>query len=99
MVSPGPYDPLDAPAPPRSRGLTALPPPRTVRRPPMGKKLKKSKDEASAPFAAAPETAPAAEAPPPPAASTAPLPLTHLPAADLGAFFELSFPDKRLLEL
>jgi hypothetical protein len=65
----------------------------------MGKKLKKPKDEASAAPAPAPENPPAAEGPTPPAPSTAPLPLTDLPAADLGAFFELSFPDKRLVEL
>src|SRR5205823_3795416 len=31
--------------------------------------------------------------------SSAPLPLTDLSAADLGAFFELCFPDKRLVAL
>ncbi|HWE22634.1 MAG TPA: hypothetical protein VG496_01725 [Myxococcales bacterium] len=34
-----------------------------------------------------------------PPISSAPLPLVDLPAADLGAFFELCFPDKRLIEL
>src|SRR5256885_14287536 len=38
-------------------------------------------------------------APAPPALSTAPLPLDGLSAGDLGAFFELTFPDKRLLAL
>src|SRR5437764_1194345 len=37
--------------------------------------------------------------PEPPPIASAPLPLTELSAADLGAFFELSFPDKRLIEL
>lgn len=36
---------------------------------------------------------------PQPEPSTAPLPLLALPAQFLGAFFELCFPDKRLLEL
>jgi hypothetical protein len=44
---------------------------------------------------------PADEAPPaePPKVSSAPLPLRDLPAEFLGAFFELTFPDKRLIEL
>src|SRR5438067_10463795 len=65
----------------------------------MGKKTKKampSADTAQAP----PDPPPTATAPPePPPISSAPLPLTELSAADLGAFFELSFPDKRLIEL
>jgi Txe/YoeB family toxin of Txe-Axe toxin-antitoxin module len=44
-----------------------------------------------------PSTGAAGQAPPPP--SGAPLPLVDLSAADLGAFFELTFPDKRLLAL
>jgi hypothetical protein len=56
----------------------------------MGSK-KKSKEVGAAP--------PPASAPELPPLSTAPLPLPDLPAADLGAFFELAFPDKRLLEL
>src|SRR5438309_5318838 len=43
-------------------------------------------------------SAPAAETAPPPI-SSAPLSLVDLPAGDLGAFFELCFPDKRLIEL
>src|SRR5690348_8709609 len=69
----------------------------------MGKKLKKRKDEPDAPPAPVADETPAAAAeqgtPPAPAPSAAPLPLTVLPAADLGAFFELCFPDKRLVEL
>lgn len=42
--------------------------------------------------AAAPEISP-------PPISSAPLSLVDLPAADLGAFFELCFPDKRLIAL
>ncbi|MFL5309956.1 MAG: hypothetical protein ACJ79H_05815 [Myxococcales bacterium] len=37
--------------------------------------------------------------PAPPPISSAPLPLLDLPAPDLGAFFELCFPDKRLIDL
>lgn len=68
----------------------------------MGKK-KKEKQAADAPAAEA--TAPAAappdgKAPPEPAQpSSAPLPLAALPPDFLGAFFELCFPDKRLVEL
>jgi Txe/YoeB family toxin of Txe-Axe toxin-antitoxin module len=39
------------------------------------------------------------ESPSLPPISSAPLPLVDLPAADLGAFFELCFHDKRLIEL
>jgi hypothetical protein len=35
----------------------------------------------------------------PPPISSSPLPLVDLPPADLGAFFELCFPDKRLIQL
>src|SRR5712691_12388414 len=64
----------------------------------MGKKAKNK--AASSEAAPAPETAPAPagtpERPPP---SSAPLRLERLAAADLGAFFELCFPDQRLIEL
>jgi hypothetical protein len=78
----------------------------------MGKKAKKkaeatSDGEAPLPLPgegatpAQPEGAPgsAEGAPEPAALSTAPLPLETLSAADLGALFELTFPDKRLLAL
>jgi len=73
----------------------------------MGKKAKK-KAEASAGAEASPPTSgegaipaePASGAPAAaPALSTAALPLHSLSAGDLGAFFELTFPDKRLLAL
>jgi Txe/YoeB family toxin of Txe-Axe toxin-antitoxin module len=65
----------------------------------MGKKTKKSAapaETASAPATEAPSPTPAPEPPP---ISAAPLPLADLAAADLGGFFELCFPDKRLVEL
>src|SRR3954471_3740835 len=77
----------------------------------MGKKAKKKADRTSdgeAPLPPPGEGATLAEpveAPGPaegavgPALSTAPLPLDSLAAAELGAFFELTFPDKRLLAL
>jgi len=63
--------------------------------------------DADSPAAAPDADSPAAEvsAPgasaqtPPPPISSAPLPLLDLPPADLGAFFELCFPDKRLIQL
>jgi Txe/YoeB family toxin of Txe-Axe toxin-antitoxin module len=77
----------------------------------MGKKAKKKaeatsdgevpapapEEGATSPQAAAgPPSQDTAQAPPP---SAAPLPLESLSAADLGAFFELTFPDRRLLAL
>src|SRR5438128_796016 len=61
----------------------------------------------SAPTAPPSPTAPPTPAAPPPSTSdagpppisSAPLPLLDLSAGDLGAFFELCFPDKRLIEL
>ena len=79
---------------------------------PMGKKAKKNPEPTSdgkAPVPLPEEGAIQAEpgvasaaaegGPVPPALSAAPLPLESLSAADLGAFFELTFPDKRLLAL
>src|SRR2546423_15285372 len=78
----------------------------------MGKKAKKNPEPTSdgkAPVPLPEEGAIQAEpgvasaaaegGPVPPALSPAPLPLESLSAADLGAFFELTFPDKRLLAL
>src|SRR5437764_2470334 len=78
----------------------------------MGKKAKKKPEATSdgeaplppsgvGPTPNQPESAPPAVegAAAPPALSTATLPLETLSAADLGAFFELTFPDKRLLGL
>jgi hypothetical protein len=80
----------------------------------MGKKAKKRSDAETAtaappsddrapappePEAAAAQPAPAGGAAEPPPVSNAPLPLDSFPGADLGAFFELTFPDKRLLSL
>src|SRR5216683_1213605 len=62
----------------------------------MGKKKKKTSESTSTP--PAPSRQPAAESAPPPI-SSARLPLLDLSPGDLGAFFELCFPDKRLLEL
>jgi len=65
----------------------------------MGKKNKKG-DAASTSTAASTEASSStATGPQLPPISPAPLPLLDLPAADLGAFFELCFPDKRLVEL
>ena len=77
----------------------------------MGKKNKKRAAEAEAtsgnvpppsvpaePAATSGPGAPAPESAPPPL-SSAPLPLLGLAAGDLGAFFELCFPDKRLVAL
>jgi hypothetical protein len=76
----------------------------------MGKKNKKretaatSEPVAAANVASTPAPDPAASAasasePALPPISAAALPLLELSAADLGAFFELCFPDKRLVEL
>ena len=67
----------------------------------MGKKTKKATPSAEIAPAPAPDSpAPTPAQPPePPPISQAPLPLTELSAGDLGAFFELCFPDKRLLAL
>jgi Txe/YoeB family toxin of Txe-Axe toxin-antitoxin module len=76
----------------------------------MGKKNKKretaatSEPAAAANVASTPAADPAAGAASPtepalPPISAAALPLLELSAADLGAFFELCFPDKRLVEL
>src|SRR5216684_853948 len=61
----------------------------------MGKKKKTSESTSTPP---APSRQPASESAPPPI-SSAPLPLLDLSPGDLGAFFELCFPDKRLLAL
>src|SRR5256886_9141666 len=78
----------------------------------VGKKAKKKPEATSAGEAPVPDPGegatlaqpegapgPAEGAAGPPALSAAPLPLDGLPAPDLGAFFELTFPDKRLLAL
>src|SRR5438270_9397999 len=78
----------------------------------MGKKNKKRESTSnslptatatpnSLPTATATATATATPTPTatPPPISSAPLPLLDLPPADLGAFFELCFPDKRLVAL
>jgi hypothetical protein len=67
----------------------------------MGKKTKKSTPSAEIAPAPTPDSpAPAPAQPPePPPISQAPLPLTELSAGDLGAFYELCFPDKRLIAL
>src|SRR6266849_1507599 len=62
----------------------------------MGKKKKKTSESTSTP--PAPSRQPPAESAPPPL-SSARLPLLDLSSGDLGAFFELCFPDKRLLAL
>src|SRR5947209_2215570 len=72
---------------------------------PVAKDKKKDRVEKDAgkPAEAPPAQAPAGEEGVPPKAelplSSAPLDLKALPADFLGAFFELAFPDKRLLEL
>src|SRR3989442_9569363 len=76
----------------------------------MGKKNKQrastSPSTPSPPPSSSPTATPSPAAPPtstgdagPPPISSAPLPLLDLSAGDLGAFFELCFPDKRLVEL
>ena len=78
----------------------------------VGKKAKKKPEATSAGEAPVPDPGegatlaqpegapgPAEGAAGPPALSAAPLPLDGLPAPDLGAFFELTFPDQRLLAL
>jgi Txe/YoeB family toxin of Txe-Axe toxin-antitoxin module len=81
----------------------------------MGKKKREADATATAEATAAAESAAPADAeradppeasaaagpesPSLPPISSAPLPLVDLPAPDLGAFFELCFPDKRLIEL
>jgi len=61
----------------------------------MGKKAKNKAEPSSEGEALPPLPAEGAA----PVLSTAPLPLDTLSPADLGAFFELTFPDKRLLAL
>src|SRR5438445_13447990 len=76
----------------------------------MGKKNKQrpstSPSTPTPPPSSSPTAPPTPAAPPtstsdagPPPISSAPLPLLDLSAGDLGAFFELCFPDKRLIEL
>src|SRR5437868_13761011 len=66
----------------------------------MGKKNKKRESTPSSlPNSPSPSTSPSPSHSPPPPISSAPLPLLDLPAADLGAFFELCFPDERLIAL
>ncbi|TMB03693.1 MAG: hypothetical protein E6J64_14330, partial [Deltaproteobacteria bacterium] len=74
----------------------------------MGKKNKQrpSTSPSTPPPTSSPTATPTPAAPPtstsdtgPPPISSAPLPLLDLSAGDLGAFFELCFPDKRLIEL
>src|SRR3989440_12869219 len=68
----------------------------------MGKKTKKKEAPTSGATSPSTPDSPPADAQPqpaPPPLSSAALPLIDLPGADLGAFFELCFPDKRLVEL
>jgi len=68
----------------------------------MGKKKKNQATSASpspSPTPPSPSNDPAPAPPTLPPISSASLPLLELSAGDLGAFFELCFPDKRLVEL
>src|SRR5438309_9092795 len=76
---------------PSTSPSTPTPPPSSTPTPPP------SSSPTAPPTPAAPPTSTSDAGPPP--ISSAPLPLLDLSAGDLGAFFELCFPDKRLIEL